>query len=133
MWVTTNGRIYMNSVQYFWWNGVQICCTDRLLHILTSSQKYVRVSVILAWGKAYKDLLDMGIPFEFNHAVLDKVPTHVWESILKSEVTTMESLLRQEKDDRGVNENVAHDATKQETVNAIRSHLQTINKLIEKL
>ena len=123
----------MNSVQYFEWNGIPICCTDRLFRMLTSSPRYVRVSVILAWGKAYKNLLDMGIPFEFNHALLDKVPKYAWKSILTSEVETMESLLRQEKDDRGVNENVAHDATKQETVNAIRSHLHAIDKLMEKL
>ena len=93
--------------------------------VFNASAPLVKRSLMQKWSDAYERVMDAGLGIDIDHTKLSELTSSRREAYILEEIEIMNNLT-------GTNENVAHDATKQ-TVNAIRSHLQAIDKLMEKL
>ena len=94
-------------------------------NIFNNTPPLISRGLMYKWGSAYKRVVDAGLGIDIDHTTLRELTRSRREAYILEEIEFMDNLT-------GTNENVAHDATKQ-TVNAIRSHLYAINKLMEKL
>ena len=94
--------------------------------VFNAGAPLVKRSLMQKWSDAYERVMDAGLRIDVDHTILRDLKPSRREAFILEEIEIMDNLT-------GTNENVAHDATKQETVNAIRSHLQAIDKLMEKL
>ena len=93
--------------------------------VFNAGAPLVKRSLMQKWSDAYQRVIDAGLSIDIDHTRLPELTPSRREAYILEEIEIMDNLT-------GANENVAHDATKQ-TVNALRSHLYAINKLMEKL
>ena len=91
--------------------------------VFNAGAPLVKRSLMQKWSDAYQRVIDAGLSIDIDHTRLPELTPSRREAYILEEIEIMDCL---------TDENVAHDATKQ-TVNALRSHLYAINKLMEKL
>ena len=91
--------------------------------VFNAGAPLVKRSLMQKWSDAYERVMDAGLGIDIDHTKLSELTSSRREAYILEEIEIMDCL---------TDKNVEYDATKQ-TVNAIRSHLHAINKLMEKL